>query len=50
MRGVNCGGMRWAEDGVEDFKCARAGQADDRDGAEAGCSGGGYDRVGEVHR
>ena len=42
--------VRGAEDGVEDCACARAREADDRDGAEAGCGGWSYDRVGGVHR
>ena len=42
--------VRGAEDGVEDRECARAGEADDRDGAEAGCGGWGYDGVGGVHK
>ena len=43
------GGMRRAKDRVEDFERARSREADNRDGAEAGRGGGGYDRVGEVH-
>ena len=43
------GGMRGAEESVEDFEGARAGEADDRDGADAGSGGGGDDRVGGVH-
>ena len=48
--GCELAGVRGVEDGVENCECARAGEADDGDGAEAGCGGWGYDRVGGVHR
>jgi hypothetical protein len=48
--GRKFGRMHGAEDRVEDFQCARTGQADDRDGADSRRSGRRYDRVGGVHR
>src|SRR5208282_6765341 len=48
--GREFGTMRGAKDRVEDFECARTGQADDRDGADSRRSGGRDDGVGGVHR
>ena len=43
------GGMRGAEESIEGFESARAGEADNRNGADAGGGGGGDYRVGGVH-